>query len=447
MTHSVGKCAITGFFALALCIPGAAQQAVEARLTRAADLLQMFLDGKYKEFCAAGDETVRAKLTPQLCMQIQARLRFQLGRYQSFEREKHEVIQGNYAVPFNCRYEQGTCVLRVVVNAKDELVGFFMTQMTPNPPYEPPDYVKKSAFREVKFTVKDDEFELPGTLSLPNTVGKHPAVVLVHGSGPHDEDESVSANKPFRDLAWGLASQGIAVLRYEKRTHKYPTAIPPADITLEWETINDAVAAAAMLRDHGDIDPKRVYVLGHSLGGMAAPYIAQKDGKLAGIIIMAGNSRSILDVMDEQYEYLAGADGSVTPEERAQVNEIHTAFALIREEKPVPDEMKDGVQLPESYLLDLHKRRQVEVASKLNTRILVLHGARDYQVTIADYEGWKKGLAEYKHAEFRLYDDLNHLMMSGEGKSRPEEYGVAGHVDRTVVEDIAKWINAENGEH
>ena len=78
---------------------------------------------------------------------------------------------------------------------------------------------------------------------------------------------------PFRDLAWGLALQGVAVLRYEKRTRQYAEkmAVIIDQITVKEETIEDALLAVDLLRNTDGIDPQHIYVLGHSLGGMLFP--------------------------------------------------------------------------------------------------------------------------------------------------------------------------------
>ena len=111
-------------------------------------------------------------------------------------------------------------------------------------------------------------------------------MILVHGSGPHDRDETIGPNKPFRDLAHGLASQGIAVLRYEKRTKEHPIrmALSVNTITVKEETIDDAVAAFEALASQEKIDPKRIFVLGHSLGGTLLPRIGKAKDGIAGFI-------------------------------------------------------------------------------------------------------------------------------------------------------------------
>ena len=106
---------------------------------------------------------------------------------------------------------------------------------------------------------------------MPNGAGPFPAVVLIHGSGPHDRDETIGPNKPFRDLADGLASRRIAVLRYEKRTRHHGGKMLGTTVTIKEEVLDDAVAAAELLRQTPGLDPKRVFVVGHSLGAMLAP--------------------------------------------------------------------------------------------------------------------------------------------------------------------------------
>ncbi len=92
----------------------------------------------------------------------------------------------------------------------------------PNTTNEPPSYAHPERFQEQEVQIGHGKWVLPGTVSIPQSDGLFAAVLLVHGSGPHDLDETLPPNKPFRDLAWGLASQGIAVLRYEKHPKSMP---------------------------------------------------------------------------------------------------------------------------------------------------------------------------------------------------------------------------------
>ena len=187
-------------------------------------------------------------------------------------------------VVVTCAFTHANVDVNVAFNSTGEIVGVSITpvgyleqQLTAT--YEPPAYVQSALFREQEVQVGQGEWVLPGTLSLPVGDGPFPAVVLVHGSGPNDRDETIGPNKPFRDLAWGLASQGIAVLRYDKRTKVYGEKMSHMvdTITVQTEVIDDALAAVALLRDTTQIDPHRICVLGHSLGGYVLPRIGSAD--------------------------------------------------------------------------------------------------------------------------------------------------------------------------
>jgi uncharacterized protein len=174
----------------------------------------------------------------------------------------------------------------------------------------------------------------------------------------------------------------------------------------------DAVRAAALLRTVPEIDPARVFVLGHSQGGYMAPRIAAADPKLAGLIILAGNVRPLEELIKEQYLYL----GEVPPT------------------SPLP--------VPAAYMQDLKDYNPATMAGKQTVPLLILQGERDYQVTMKDFALWKAALAARKNVTFHSYPKLNHLFVPGEGKSMPAEYQQAGHVDPQVVEDISGWIKS-----
>ena len=155
--------------------------------------------------------------------------------------------------------------------------------------------------RVIPLSVPSPYGPLRGALTLPVGKGPFPAVVLVGGSGPNTLDESAGGSKPFRDVADGLATSGIASLRYDKRQTDYPSKMSAnAHLTVDEEETDDALSAAHLLAMQRAVDPQRVFVLGHSEGGMLAPRIGQRDPSLAGIILFAAPARKLLAVGLEQ---------------------------------------------------------------------------------------------------------------------------------------------------
>ena len=309
------------------------------------------------------------------------------------------------------------------------------------PPRQAPDgppYADPSRFEEYELTFGLPEFPLGGTLTLPKGEGPFPAVVLVHGSGPHDRDETALMNKPFRDLAWGLASRGIAVFRYDKRTYVHAQAMAAdPDMTVDDETIVDAVEAVRMLRARDDIS--RVYVAGHSQGGMLAPYMALEEPGIDGLILLAANARSIGELTLAQIDYLLS--GYAAPGTEAALEAMRPEV-----ERLVAGDL-EGIDvllgIPAGYWADFQNRDQTGVAAALPQPMLILQGARDYQVTVTDFELWQEALAHKDNAAYRLYPGLNHLFMPGEGPGTPLEYARPGFVAEEVIEDMAAWIHAQ----
>jgi dienelactone hydrolase len=357
---------------------------------------------------------------------------------------------GMQIVFVTCQFKHALLDARIAVDSRGRIAGLHFVPSTAAPeakePWYAPAYAKPADFRESEVTVGSGEWKLPGTLTLPKGKGPFPAVVLVHGSGPHDQDESAGPNKPFKDLAWGLASQNIAVLRYVKRTKQYgaQSMQPGASFTVNDETIDDAEAAVALLAAQPAVNRNQIYVLGHSLGGMLAPRIAAGDQQVAGIIVLAGTARPLEVVLVDQLKYIASLPGGNSEAMKQQLETAEQAKAEIEGPTLKPDRMVNlvGAQIPGSYFLDLRNYHPAEAAAQLTIPILVLQGGRDYQVTQADYDLWKAALAKGPRATFKFYPGLTHLFMTGKGPgpASPQDYSVAGHVSGEVVQDIAQWV-------
>ena len=346
-------------------------------------------------------------------------------------------------VSFPVKFTNVAVNVQFTINEAGEVAGvFFRPPAAPLPVvWKPAAYVKPDSFSERAVTVGSDQWKLPGVLTLPNGKGPFAAVVLVHGAGPNDRDESVFSNKMFRDLAEGLASRGFAVLRYDKRTNVFSYEMAGKPITLNEETIEDAVRAVAASRAQKEINPRRVFVLGHSLGGYVSPRIAARDGKLAGLILLDGNARPIEDLVLDQNEYVASLALVPNPAQQRQLEELRAEVAKVKKLDPAGQNPPMVMKMPVGYFLDLKGYDPAAAAMKLTIPMLVLQGERDFQVTMKDFALWKAGLAGKKNATLKSYPKLNGLMIAGEGKGSPADYRAPGNVDAEVMTDVVAWLN------
>jgi hypothetical protein len=347
-------------------------------------------------------------------------------------------------VVVTCEFERATFDVQVTVNPANLVGGLFLRPAVQAVTYAPPAYARPAAYKESEVTVGTGQWALPAALTMPVGPGPVPAVVLVHGSGPGDRDATVGQIKQFKDLALGLASRGIAVLRYDKRTrvHAHLMRDLPG-LTVKDESIDDAVAAVQGLRSTSGVDPNRIVVIGHSLGGMLVPRIAAAGPPVAGFVVMAGAARPLPQAVVEQARYLAHADGAVSAEEQAQIKQIEQVMARVDALEPADASNPERIfGAPASYWLDLRGYDPPAAAAHVKQPMLVLQGGRDYQVTMGEFSRWKSALANRADVSFQSYDTLNHLFVAGTGKSVPAEYNTPGHVSEAVVRDIATWIMA-----
>jgi dienelactone hydrolase len=420
--------------------------AIDDMKQEAQNFIRQVVDGDFTGACRLFDRDMVQAFPEARLKETWLQLIGQVGPFQKILTCQAVERQENRIVTVSCQFEKAPIDIFVIFNQSGQIAGLNV-QLTPaTSPYNPPAYVHAAAFHEVEVTVGSGERALPATLSLPDGAGPFPAVVLVHGSGPQDRDETIGPNRPFRDLAGGLASQGIAVLRYEKRTKVHAGQITPelrVRMTVQEEVIDDALSAVQLLRQTPGIDPGSIYVLGHSLGATMAPRIGQQDPSIAGLIVMGGMTRPLEDTILDQYTYLYNLSGSMTDEQKAELEQLRAKVARVKD-PDLSDQVpaKDlPLDIPPAYWLAIRGYHPAEVAASLGMRIFVLQAGRDYQVTTeGDFPAWQNALGEKSNATLKLYPRLMHLFIAGEGPSTPQEYFVEGHVSEEVIQDIAGWI-------
>ncbi len=367
----------------------------------------------------------------------------QAGRFERVERVEITPIAGHHAANATCGFARTRIVVKVVFDGSARVAGLFFLPEEAAAPWQPPSYARPAAFVERDVTVSiPGGPSLPGTLTLPKEGAPFPAAVLVHGSGPNDADETIAGNKVFKDLAWGLASRGVAVLRYVKRSRHAPQGI----VGVKEEVLDAAHAAVELCRATPEIDARRVVIVGHSQGGGLGPRIARENPAVAGLVVLAGNTRPLQDLVVDQFRYLATLHPDDADPQRC-VADAELFKRTLDDPALAPDAVvsfpgSSTMKLDGAYFLSMRGYDAAEVAASLPIPLLILQGDRDYQVTAPDLDGWKRGLLGKAHATIKQYPRCNHLFIAGTGASRPEEYMTPGHVDEEVVRDVAAFISS-----
>ncbi len=319
----------------------------------------------------------------------------------------------------------------------------------------------KLPYREEEISFTNGENTFAGTLTIPETGGKHPAVILITGSGAQNRDEEIMGFKPFKIIADHLSRYGIAVLRYDDRgfgESKGKTV--NESTTMDFAT--DVEKAFAYLKGRSDIDASKIGLLGHSEGGVVAPMVASRNKDIAFIILMAGTAVKGEDVMNEQKKLIMQLAGATPQEIEKSINHSKDLFKALRTGKgmeQVKQELKEEVlamaakdtaQKPKTkkeeeqldaaldaqlksyqspwmrYFIDLNPQPFLE---KVTCPVLILFGELDVQVSAKQNEiPMRNALnkAGNKDVTIHILPKANHLFMTAK-TGNIDEYGMLKH--------------------
>ncbi|MBX2870528.1 MAG: alpha/beta fold hydrolase [Saprospiraceae bacterium] len=342
----------------------------------------------------------------------------------------------------------------------------------PQEPQKPYPYKEEA----VKYdNAKAEGVTLAGTLTMPNTNGPHPAVVLISGSGPQNRDEELVGHKPFLILADHLTRQGIAVLRYDDRGVEESTGDFATATSADFAT--DVEAAVAYLKTRKDIDASKIGLMGHSEGGLIAPMVAAESKDVAYIVLLAGPGVSGTEILLLQQELIAKA--SQVPDQVVALNRKlnKRTFELLSEHgddlPKAKEEIKKYMNQEKERLSDTDKaileasmgqfdQTFQQISSpwfrfflkydpatsleKVSCPVLAINGDKDLQVDAAQNlpaieKALKKG--GNTNYEIKALSNMNHLFQTSETGS-PTEYGkLTETFSPTALNTISNWLQTQ----
>ena len=398
-----------------LCSMAVGVHAEERKIINTAKeiVLEMF-NGDPAKVYEQFSEEVAAQLPLDQLMALPQQLQAAGGDFKGIG----EVRQGDSEIIVTAHMETMNLLIILSFDEQGKIMGMFFLPDSANPEDIPMEA------NEEKVSV--GQHGLSGILTVP-AGEKLPAVVLVHGSGPNDRNEAAMGTMIFRDIAKGLSEKGIAVLRYDKLTFAMNQGAVPVDaetianLTIYDETVVDALEAVKLLREDPRIDPERIFIIGHSQGAIAAPWIHNEGANARGLILLAGTMRPIAELFAEQLE-AANAD--------MYAAEIAAARALLTatEEEARQESVLGG----NAYMLWEQAQHDWKAyAEEAETSMLILQGSEDVQVFAErDYPLWETFAKERPDRDIKLvtYEGLGHLFVEGDVFSQK------------VLEDIAAWI-------
>lgn len=432
----------TYFLIIALLFSSSAfSQNVLSLFKNANDFFDLMKAEKFDDAYAFFDDTLKTSLPESKLKELWGNIITNYGAVESLEAIESKA-QGNFfAVTVEGKFKNSDQNFLLGFNKAQKIVGMFMAPKKTAEKYTLPNYADTALYIEKPVYLGTGKNQLAAMLTIPKNIKNFPIVVFVHGSGPNDMDETFGPNKLFKDLATGLASKGIGSLRYVKRTLVYPNEYYGA-FTVNEETTNDAVAAVEMAKTVLGVNKNAIYVFGHSLGGMMAPRIAERSSGLAGIILAAAPARKFASLSAEQNKYMFDQAKDTTAAGRKSLANAMKEIAKANITKlgnVKPDSIILG--LPAAYWVDLNNYNQIEAAKKSSkTRIMILQGGNDFQVSKTDFDLWQKALGKRKNVTLKFYPTINHFLSEQTEKGTLAQYSIPASVSKTVLDDVATWI-------
>ncbi len=409
-----------------------------------------FMTGDYALFAKNATEVLRQELSEEAFGVARAQIQALAGDIEYLNSPSIDVKDAvNRVYTLNAHHAKMNFVYLITFDGEGRMGGFVLNPAFEKPANAQPESTERWTETEVSFRA-DAQYPISGYLTLPKDAPNPPVVILVHGSGCHDRNETLMENAPFRDIAHGLAERGIATLRYDKRCMLYPDSAVPDKLTVQTEVTDDFDAAVRMIQADARVDAKRIYVLGHSLGGMLVPYFASKHPELAGAVSMAGSLRSLFEILAQQLQ-LTLAESRKQPGSEATVAILEKNMRELDDKAGRLDALADDekiVDQPVRYWKSLNAASGAKWLDTTKMPILVLQGSADMQVYSDDYDLWLA--AEKQHSNIRCmrFERLNHLMMPTTLENPnivdvAKDYSVASKVDDKVIDAIASFV--QNG--
>ncbi|WP_168120297.1 alpha/beta fold hydrolase [Paenibacillus sp. HB172176] len=416
---------------------------------RVEGVIHALIAGQFDDVYAQFDENMAAAITPEQLEAGWESLASSLGDFESITIMQQTKVNELDAVAALAAFSEMQLKIQFAFHSDGRIASLSFNRYYEQSQAEMPTNVRE----ETVVIGENTDYPLGGTLTLPKEVnGPVPAVVLVHGSGPSDRDEAAYAYKPFRDIAWALAAEGIAVLRYDKRTYTYGEQLAKSDMrtfTAAQETVDDAVLASHWLKQDDRINASQVYIIGHSLGGMLAPRIDAAGGDFAGLILLAGTPRKLWEVMYDQNVSAIEAMDMDEAARESNLEAVRNEYARAQQLQEMTDEEAQQTTIfgiPAYYFKEMDRYNAADIAAKLHKPIFILQGKTDFQVKAdVDYVSWQQRLEGVDDVAYALYPGLNHFFIASQGDAvgTTAEYQIPGYVDKAVLKDIADWIREQ----
>lgn len=433
------------YFCLLFSLAFSSAIAIDLRLEKSKEFLELLKNNEYSKCQTYFDEAMKELLPDSLLKKVWEVNLTKYGKSGNIISTKTKKVNGYLVYESSIKFEKNSVIYKTLFNETDstnKIAGLYFLPEQADNSHKLPTYINKALFREIDTFFVSGKYKIYCNVSYPIDVPQTNAVLILSGSGPNDRNGSIGATKVYRDIAWGLASKGNLVVRFDKRTKTYGKTLSKAEMsnfTINEEYIEDASAAIDFIKKFEIVDTNYIVLLGHSQGGTVLAPLADKFPNIYGLAHLATPARRLEEILPEQYEYLSQFDSTrATKQVGVKIKEVCDYQLKNLNENSPSDSLLFG--LSAKYWLSLKNLKYKELISKSKKRMFFAFGSRDYNVPLKDEQIWRQILTGKSNVYFKTYDKLNHLFIYGEGISNPAEYEIESYVSPDLIDDLNNWI-------
>lgn len=433
------------YFCLLFSLAFSSAIANDLRLEKSKEFLELLKNKEYSKCQTYFDDSMKELLPDSLLKKVWEVNLTKYGKSGNIISTKTKKVNGYLVYESSVKFEKKSVIYKTLfieTDSTNKIAGLYFLPEQADNSHKLPTYINKSLFREIDTFFISGKYKIYCNVSYPLDVPKTNAVLILSGSGPNDRNGSIGATKVYRDIAWGLASKGNLVVRFDKRTKTYGKSMSKDELnnlTINEEYLDDASAAIDFLKKFDIVDTNYIILLGHSQGGTVLAPLAEKFPFLYGLAHLATPARRLEELLPEQLEYLSQFDSSGATKQMAiKMKEVCDYQLKNLNENSPSDSLLFG--LSTKYWLSLKNLNYKELISKSKKRMFFAFGSRDYNVPIKDEKIWRQILTGKSNVAFKSYDKLNHLFIYGEGLANPAEYEIETFVSPDLIDDLNNWI-------
>jgi uncharacterized protein len=375
----------------------------ERMASRGEELLDALREERSVRAVRTFDSALRTELPPPRLTATWRQLTGALGR--PLEWKADAAASGPSRRAYDLTLERGRVRVTLDFSAAGEVTAFSVARpLAQAPP-------GRGGMRGLELSVGPPPVLVPATLLLPaGAAGKVPAALLLGDLDADREGAHGTGRRPLRDLAEALAARGVATLRIERRTVTWPGE-GMQQATVEVDVIMDAVAALKQLRDRPEIDPARIFVVGHGLGGILAPEIAERGAPVAAVVLAGAPAHTLPAALLD----VARAEQKLPPGELARYEKLgERALSNRLEEDETFHHRGDA------FWRDLATRDPMGHVRHVLRPLLVLRGEKDLLCNADDLTVWRSGLRGVEGVTLETLPGLDHdLAEKGAERTAP----------------------------